>query len=267
MLSGRLFAGKGFHGVARAEIGRSDYRVIYPYPTAYPLDAARDGVRLDGVACSQRVDDLMVNSFYRVGLVEPFLDVEVMERFFGAGPGPGAYRLRFWYRETPSAADFPRAHAQDLPITIHRDGSIFTNLYDSAERNIGYDTDSARRTPEGEYLIGLVTSIHHDGAASAPETTGINILVNLSGPPGSEQDLRHFGKRFQAQLRPADSGACQNVLHDPGDPEKQPVWIDTWQPLAAVDAIDGGTPLQRYEILRSEGYGLLTGYVQGCLDP
>jgi len=265
-LSGRLFAGKGFHGVTRAEVGRSDYRVIYPYPAAYPMDVASDGVRLDGVACAQRVDDLMVNSFYRVGLVEPFLDAEVMETFFGAARGPGAYRLRFWYRDTPSAEDFAVAHDQDLPITIHRDGSIFTNLHDSAQRNAGYDSDPAKNIPDGEYLIGLVTSIHQDDTPSTPGTTGINILLNLSGPPGSEQELRHFGKRLQAQLRPAGEAGCENLLHDTGDPDQQPVWIDTWQPLAAVDAIGGGTALQRYEILRTQGYGLLTGYAQACPD-
>ena len=264
-LSGRLFSGRGFHGAERNELGRSDYRVIYPYSSGYDFDES-DAVFLNGVACSQVVKDLIVNSFYRVGLVQPFLDDQVMA-FLTPGGTPAAYDIDFWHRDTVHADDFPQRSPVSLPITIHRDGSIFSNMYDQSLKNAGYETDPEKRIPDGEYLIGLVTSVQKsDLHPDNPALASINILMNLSGPPGSEADLPHFGKRFHAQLRLDQKDRCANVLRSVADDTENPVWLDTWKPLQTVKAIGGGTPVQRYETLRLEGYGLVSGQAFSCSD-
>ncbi len=273
-LRGRLFNGRALHGVTRPEVAATDFQLLYPYPLGYEFKPQEDAAVIGGVGCGIHVPDVMVNSFYRVGLVEPFLDDAIMSAFFGPDQGPAAYDISFWAMNDTDILEFPTL-TDTLPVTIHSDGTILTNLQDPQLRNLEYDTDPARIIPSGEFLVGMVTSIvRDDEQPDDPQKARLNLILFPFAGAEAIEDLPAVGKRVRGQLVPDLAGVCDNRLVRPGhfEPEEpfngeRAPWFGSYTLIKAAQELDV-FPFDEDEAnqVRRLAYGVVEARLSSCVS-
>lgn len=265
--TGRIIGDYAFNGASVEDSFASDYSYIYPNlpADAYQFDEATDRTSLDGNYCDQVIDDQPVLTLLRGGVVAPIPDVEVMTSLTQSGPMQ--YSLRYLARSTADVEAPDTPQGSDLPVTIHSDGAIFTDL--NTDGNVAYDGSAV---PAGEYEVGMVSSVFRSPLAPPDDVDRavINILLYNYGPLASSASIPKYGTQFRARLVPDVDCVGDNAAFAPGDvftsSTDPAVWYNAY---AAVDVINSAAvgeagDTARYQGMRTRAYGYLEARRSDC---
>lgn len=285
--TGRMFGDYAFHGKEGTISGVSDFDVIYPSlpDSAYAFNSVTDETRLNGTLCGEAITDQPVNSFLRVGTVTPTLDAEVMTELAGT---VAEYTLEYWARNDEDDEEPDQVVVATLPITIHEDGAIFTDLYlndgsDGSDGNPGY-TESGP-IPAHEYEVGLVSSTFRSDVTPEDASLAVaNIAIFNFAPLADQAVLPMYGSHFRARFVPKAAAECDNALSAPADgyafldvdEDLQPdpaVWLDpyntveilrTWTLYDEDNPATAAEAQLRWQNLRTRAYGYVTAVRTDC---
>lgn len=262
--------GRFINGVAYSEMPivdgdtiRTDYELDYG-TGGRPFSETIDKSTIKSDLCgATRIDEQLIQSYRRQGLVMPALDRTVMENVF---PDPVQYDLDY-RRRLDADAEADTASAATAKITVHQDGTIMTDINDDGNVTLNADGIAA-----GEYVIGMVSSVYPGNADPATpgyyEDAQINIVVYNFGPKGSENDISNYGSHFRARLMPTTDCAAE-ALYQPveGTPTEFSYWFGTYDITNWLRTASNPTPEQKYEAMRTKAYGVIKGKRSSACAP
>ena len=278
-MRGRLFSGYAFSNETSNTGVVSDYSVLYgDLPAgAYQFFDDTDRTEFDGDYCGTAITDQPVFTFSRAGTVVPRLDPEVMQTL-APDVAPLQYTLSYLNRNNADDVD-PTNLKASLRITIHRDGAVFTDLYDaggalgSPDGNTAYVPNGALPAGE-EFQIGMVSSLFRDPLNPLdPSKAVLNLVVYNYAPLLENSTLPMYGSHFRARLVP--DAACEggNRLYPASldfetDTDLSAVWYDPYAAAQAIKSTDPETDaVLRYESLRKQAYGYVEAVRTDCPPP
>ena len=273
-MRGRLFTGYAFSNETSNTGAISDYSVLYGnLPAgAYQFFDDTDRTEFDGSYCSTTITDQPVFIFSRAGTVVPQLDPEVMQTLAPDGT-PLQYTLSYLNRNNADDVD-PTNTKASLRITVHRDGAVFTDLYDAGgvetpDGNTGYVPGDA--VPANEFQIGMVSSLFRDPLNPLdPSKAVLNLIVYNFAPLIESGSLPMYGSHFRARLVPdiacdGDNRLFPAALDFETDTSLSAVWYDPYAAAQAIKSTDPETDaLLRYESLRKQAYGYVEATRTDC---
>lgn len=274
-LEGRFMNGSAYNGIARQTPDSvSDYDKDYPDTGVHAFTDGRDSTRLSGNLCGFSFSRQIVVGLHRTTAVTPNLDEVFMQKHFST---PGAFTLTYLARGTVDG-EIDQVVAE-LPVTIHLDGSVLTDLYPEGAGDGNPNYDSTETIPQSEYAIGMVSSAYKAEEGNADSADGVNLLIfNFASPDAAEGapgylPLPRYGSHFVARLEPGDESdtTCkEHMFRLPGrdgvvDRTAAPYWYDPY----AVSRAYRSSPIPmtreaKYEILRQEAYGFVSARRTGC---
>lgn len=280
-LSGRVIGGYTFNGLSQDDTSETDYTNVYRSlpEEAHVFDPVTDKTTLSGTFCGRAISAQPVLSVIKSGAVTPYLDTEVMSALAAT---PMRYTLQYKARALADDDEPDTTTLESVPVTIHEDGSIFTDLYGGSgspggDGNPGYVADGP--VPASEFEIGMVSSVFRSDLAPEDASQAmINILVyNFAGITESG-DLPQFGSHFRARLKPDLTSTCENTLFAASDsfglrddnldeePDKA-YWFDTYATVEAFKQFPSDTDAHRaglYDALRKRAYGYIEAVRTDC---